>query len=93
MDYDEQDPVVRKAHRRVKLKLGFLTHLTVFVLVNAGLWFIAQTTGGGWSKFPLWGWGLGLAIHGIVTLVALEGDGIRERMLRDEVDALRRKQP
>ena len=93
MDHDEQDPVVRKAHRRVKLKLGFLTHLTVFVLVNAGLWAIAQITGGGWNKFPLWGWGLGLAIHGIVTLVALEGDGIRERMLRDEVAALRRKQP
>ena len=43
--------------------------------------------GGGkaWHLWPLAGWGLGLAIHGIVTFASLSGDGLRERMLDDEM--------
>ena len=39
--------------------------------------------------FPLLGWGLGLAIHGIVTFIALRGEGYRDRMLADEVERVR----
>jgi hypothetical protein len=45
-----------------------------------------------WAHWPLWGWGLGLAIHGIVTALALSGDGLRQRMLAGEVERLRRRQ-
>lgn len=87
------DPLLKLARKRVGMKLGFLMHLAVFVLVNAGLWFIAQVTGSGpWHRFPLWGWGLGLAIHGIVVLIALSGGGLRERMIADEYEALKRRQ-
>jgi hypothetical protein len=88
----EQD-LQRRAHRRVNQKLGFYIHATVYVLVNLGLATINYTSGGtSWHLWPLAGWGLGLAIHGFVTFASLNGDGLRERMLDDEVERLRRKQ-
>lgn len=36
--------------------------------------------------------GLGLTIHGIVTFLSLQGDGLRDRVLQREIEALRRKQ-
>lgn len=83
----------RTAKKRVGIKLGFYTHLLVFVLVNSGLYLLNQFTGGGrWHHFPLWGWGLGLAIHGLVTLISLQGTGLRERMLDAEIESLKRRQ-
>jgi hypothetical protein len=83
----------RQARKRVEMKMGFLVHLTVFVLVNGGL-FLLNALGlghGRWHTFPLWGWGLGLAIHGVVTLVSLQGQGLRQRMLEKEMELLRRQ--
>ncbi|HSI57445.1 MAG TPA: 2TM domain-containing protein [Ideonella sp.] len=86
------DELMQRAKRRVGMKLGFYTHALVFVLVNLGLFFINNLSGGyRWSFFPLWGWGLALTIHGVVTFIGLSGDGLRERMLADEVQRLRRQ--
>jgi len=46
---------------------------------------------GAWNVWPLAGWGLGLAIHGLVTFISLRGDGLRERMIASEVERLRRR--
>lgn len=82
----------RRARRRVGMKIGFFTHLLVYVLVNAALQGFNTVVGGErWSVFPLMGWGLGLAIHGAVTFIGLMGDGWRERMLQQEIDRLRRQ--
>jgi hypothetical protein len=43
-----------------------------------------------WSLWPLLGWGLGLAVHGMATLFVLAGDGMRERWLQQEIERLRR---
>jgi len=82
-----------RARRRVGMKLGFYVHALVFVLVNLGLWAI-NVTGGGtpWHRWPLAGWGLGLAIHGLVTLLNLRGEGLRQRMLASEIERLKRGQ-
>jgi hypothetical protein len=84
------DPALeRRARRRVGLKMGFLVHLSVYVLVNAGLLLLSLGRGGPtWQLYPLAGWGLGLAIHGLVTLFALKGEGVRERMLATEIERL-----
>ena len=37
------------------------------------------------------GWGIGLAVHGVVTFASLHGDGLRERMVAQEVERLRRR--
>ncbi len=82
----------RRARRRVGMKMGFYIHALVYVLVNLGLFAINAYTGGErWAIFPMLGWGLGLAIHGIVTFVALQGEGLRDRMLESEMERLRRK--
>lgn len=84
------DPLLRRARRRVAMKTGFFVHALVFTLVNLGLFTLNQAIGGSpWSHFPLWGWGLGLAIHGIVTLIKLGSEGWREQMLSAEVARLR----
>lgn len=81
-----------RARRRVGMRLGFSVHAAVFVLVNLGLFAIDGLGGGArWSHWPLMGWGMGLAIHGVVTLAALRGDGLRDRMVADEVERLRRR--
>jgi hypothetical protein len=91
-ELSEQD-LQRRARRRVNQKMGFYIHATVYLLVNLGLAAINFAGGGkAWHLWPLAGWGLGLAIHGFVTFASLNGDGLRERMLNDEVERLRRKQ-
>lgn len=81
-----------RARRRVAMKSGWYIHAVVFVAVNLGLYVIAQFTPyPRWHHWPLWGWGLGLAIHGLVVWLVLHGDGLRERMLEAERERLRRR--
>jgi len=92
MDHPDDNSIEARARRRVGMKIGFYVHAMVFVLVNSALYLVNSITGSGrWYVFPLWGWGLGLAIHGLVTLVALQGDGIRDRMVREEIERLRKR--
>ena len=80
-----------RAQRRVRRKMGFFIHAFVFVAVNLGLFALNQLSGQPRAThFPLTGWGLGLAIHGFVTLVSLQADGFRRRMLDQELRALQR---
>ena len=82
----------RQARKRVEMKMGFLTHLLVFVCVNAGLFALSNLHGDArWSSVPLWGWGLGLGIHGLATLIALQGQGLRQRLMDAEIQALRQR--
>jgi hypothetical protein len=84
------DEIERRAKRRVDQKMGFYVHALVFVLVNLGLYALNTVSGGErWSHWPLWGWGLGLAIHGAVTFLSLRGDGFRARMMADEIERLK----
>ena len=85
------DPaIVRRARKRVDMKMGFLVHLLVYLCVNAGLAVLQAVQGGEhWNLWPLFGWGIGLAIHGLVTLLELRGEGLRERMLAAEIERLK----
>lgn len=80
------------ARRRVRIKTGFYIHGLVYLLVNSAL-LAANLLGGGprWHVAPLLGWGLGLAIHGGVTLLALRGDSLRERMVAAELRHLQQR--
>ena len=81
-----------RARRRVALRMGFYTHALVYVLVNLGLFAMSTLSGNGrWHVWPMLGWGLGLAIHSVVTFVSLRGEGLRERMLKSEIERLKRK--
>jgi len=78
----------RLARRRVAIKTGWMIHALVFVAVNLGLFVLNSLTGGlRWHMFPLAGWGLGLAIHGLVVLLVL--GNWRDRLVAREVERLR----
>jgi hypothetical protein len=55
------------AMRRVNRKLGFLRHLCIYLLVNAGLLILNLSTSRHvlWSLGPLLGWGIGLLFHAL----------------------------
>ena len=92
MDSHSDPALRRRAERRVKLKMGFYIHAGIYVLVSLGLLLINGVAGGRpWALWPLAGWGLGLAIHGIVTFASLRGEGVRERMLDDELARLKQR--
>ncbi len=94
MNKHPDEDLRRNAERRVKLKMGFFIHAGIYVLVNLGLLAINALGGGRpWALWPLAGWGLGLAIHGIVTFVSLRGDGLHERMLQQEIHKLKQREP
>ncbi len=83
------DGLEARARRRVQRKLGWYAHALVFTLVNLAFIVWAHTTGGG-PGF-VWGWGLGLLLHGVFVLGSLRGEGLRERMLRQEIERLHRE--
>jgi hypothetical protein len=60
------DERYQRARQRVEELRGFYVHLLVFVLVNAGLFVLDMVSSGGtWFFWPLFGWGIGLAVHAI----------------------------
>jgi hypothetical protein len=77
----------KQAHRAAALKLSWIVHATVFVLVNAGLW-LAGNRGHGWLGLPTGGWIIGLLIHGVVAWTNPLGQGLYQKLLQRERDRL-----
>jgi hypothetical protein len=77
-------------------KVGLFIHATVYVAVNVLLITINLSTASGhlWFRWPLLGWGIGLAVHAAaafsVTEQRREWRAIRRR-LRNEFRATRQK--
>ena len=78
------DAIEQLARRRAGAKLGWYIHAVVFLLVNAAIFAMSRYGFGSrpWSVYPLLGWGLGLALHGISVFVLGTGGGLRERMVQ-----------
>ena len=85
----------RLARRRARRKMGFIIHATVFVLVNAALFAINRqvTPQYVWHFFPLGGWAIGLAIHGLVVYGLAPGGGISRRLVDAELRNLEQRKP
>lgn len=74
----------RLARKRAGAKMGWYIHALVFIAVNAGLALLAAMQGLHWAAFPALGWGLGLAIHGAVVFIRLQGVGLFHALLERE---------
>lgn len=81
----------RLARRRADAKMGWFIHALVYVCVNAGLALIAWQAGRTWHLYPLAGWGLGLAIHGLAAWLGGGGSGLHERLVQNEREKLRHR--
>ncbi len=59
----------RRAVEYVRDIKGFYTHAITYVLVIAGLFLLNLLSNPGkwWAAYPAFGWGIGLAIHGMTV--------------------------
>ena len=89
--YDSQGEadLRRLAERRAGAKFGFYIHALVYLVVNAGLVTInlAISPHVLWFIWPLFGWGIGLAAHGLGVFA--HTSGLRERAIAAEMERLR----
>ena len=93
MTLPDDDELRRRAERRVNAKLGFRSHLMTYLLVNGGLVVLNLATSPGylWCLWVVFGWGIGLAAHGLSVYGG--GDADRDRMIEAELAKLRRGPP
>jgi hypothetical protein len=88
------DEIERLARRRAGAKLGWYIHAAVYLLVNLFL-LLSSDMGFGsrrWSVYPLLGWGLGLALHGVSVFLMGSRSGLRDRLVDKEREKLQRQQ-
>ena len=85
---DNPTDIERLARRRAGAKLGWYIHALVYVAVNLMLALLALSAGRHWAVFPAFGWGLGLAIHGVVVFFLTGGAGLHERLVQQERNRL-----
>ena len=78
-----------EAESRVNRKIGLMIHAAIYVVVNLGLYLLAQQRGAHWNVWPLMGWGVGLFFHALGTWLSLSRDGWRQRMVEAEAAKLR----
>jgi len=83
----EKSEAYQTAEKRVAAKLAFGLHLAVYLVVNGFLAAINLTTSPGywWFLWPLAGWGIGLAIHGVSAFLAGEAARFRRRLVEEEL--------
>jgi hypothetical protein len=87
------EEIERLAHKRAGSKLVWYIHAMVYVVVNLFIFAISRYGFGHrpWSVFPLLGWGLGLALHGISVFFLGAGSGLRDRLVQQERERLQRQ--
>ena len=71
----------------MEVKLGFLIHLAVYVIVNILLVAINLMTVSKylWFIWVLLGWGVGLSCHGLAVFFLGEGSPVKRRLIEKEI--------
>ena len=73
----------RTARRRAGMKLGWMIHASVYLAVNLLPATLAASSGRHWAIYPALGWGLGLAIHGLVVYLVADGRAFESLVERE----------
>ena len=84
----ENQEAYQRAKRRVEAKIGFFSHLAVYIVVNALLIVInvSVSTEYLWFKWPLIGWGVGIVFHALGVFVFAGGSAIKEQWIEKEMN-------
>ncbi|EJE53050.1 hypothetical protein PMI14_02309 [Acidovorax sp. CF316] len=87
------EAIEQLARKRAGAKLGWYMHAVLYVVVNLIVFSMSRYGFGNrpWSVYPLLGWGLGLALHGVSVFILGTGSGLRERMVQKERERLLRQ--
>lgn len=80
---NEQEIKYQKAKERVTVLRGFYRHLSVYVIVNLGLFLINMITSPEtlWFIWPLMGWGIAVALHALRVFVGTPGSSWEEKKI------------
>lgn len=95
MKSNMEDWKYEKARKRVRKVKSFYKHLGTWVICSAFFIILNLITSPDeiWAIFPILGWGVGIALHGIgVFGFPGLGEGWEERMLYREIDRLEREE-
>ena len=78
---------VRKAQRQASAKMSFVIHLCVYAIVNIVLAVINLVASPDylWFVWPLLGWGIGLACHGLAIFLFVGNDSVHQKMVDQEL--------
>lgn len=84
----ENTQAYQKAKKKVEARLGFKTHLVVYLGVNVLLMAINLINSPEylWFVWPLMGWGIAIFWHAMGVFVFNKESGAKERMIRKEMD-------
>ena len=85
-----------RARKRVEEIKGFYIHAVIYVIVNLGMFIFNYFIIGGnlWFFWSLFGWGMGLAAHGlgVFGLGGIWGKDWEERKIRELMEKDRQKE-
>ena len=87
MDYH----IYKKAKKRVRDKRKFYSHFVTWGVMS--FFFIMLnlfTSDFFWAIFPILGWGIGLAFHGIKVFSSSYGEDWEEREIKREMERIRK---
>ena len=87
----EHSEAYHSAKKRVEAKMGFYTHLSVYVAVIlflAGVNFLTSSSTI-WFHWPMLGWGIAVAIHAFAVFVFPGGFAVTEEMIEREMSKSR----
>ena len=91
LEPNRDDVAYKAALHRAETLRAYYSHVLIFVVVNAGLFFINLLTRGNdgswWFYWPLAAWGIAIAIH---TLVVFGGVFSQDWKLRKADEIYRR---
>lgn len=86
----EEDKRYKEAKKKVEDIKGFYIHLFIYIVVNIGLFVIniISTPDSYWFYWPLLGWGIGIAMHGVSVFVSygIFGKEWEEKQIKKYMD-------
>ena len=87
----ENTEAYQTAKKRVEAKMGFYTHLSVYVAVILLLAVINLLSSSStiWFHWPMLGWGIAVALHAVAVFVFPGRLAVTEEMIEKEMSKTR----
>ena len=85
--YMDEQQMYQLAKKRAEGKIHFYIHLAVYLIVNLLLVVINLKTSPDslWFFWPLFGWGIGVVIHGLKVLGVFDFSRVKKQMIEKEL--------